>query len=97
LGVLFAAVTLHPLPVVETVTETVTIVTQAVHQDDHLFVEVDETLDFVEIERQSMCLWHLMVEQEIPITLDNVLTAGAWSDLHGGACALRGEADDAGQ
>ena len=92
LGVMFATLAFGPVPEIVTVVETVTVVeAPAISEPES---SVDYLLDFDEIERQSLCLWHFMVQEELEITLESVLAAGAWSDLHGGACALMGEDDE---
>lgn len=39
-------------------------------------------------EAEGYCLYDLMVLQGHELTLQNVITAGDWADMNGGACAL---------
>jgi len=49
--------------------------------------------EWVEIERQSLCLYDYLKVHDIDITLENVLTVGDYTDIMGGACYLIGEDD----
>jgi len=92
LGVTFAALTLHPVAELETVK---VVEFAPVADAEPVWVSaVDDLLDWDELERQSGCLWVFLVEQKLEISSESVLAAGAWSDLHGGACALIGEDDE---
>ena len=55
---------------------------------------VDSKIDWDEVERQSDCLWKFIQQNDIEITLENVLTLGDYSDMMGGACLLIGEDDE---
>jgi hypothetical protein len=54
----------------------------------------DSLVDWVEVERQTECLWTFILREGIELTGRNVLTAGDWTDMHGGACAMIGEDDE---
>jgi len=54
----------------------------------------DSLVDWDEQERQSECLWVLLQDAEVEMTLDVVLAAGTWADARGGACLLIGEDDE---
>ena len=49
--------------------------------------------EWVEIERQGLCLYDYLKIHDIEITLENVLTVGDYTDIMGGACYLIGEDD----
>jgi len=49
--------------------------------------------EWVEIERQGLCLYNYLKIHNIDITLENVLTVGDYTDIMGGACYLIGEDD----
>jgi hypothetical protein len=50
--------------------------------------DVDLLIDWDEVDRQTECLWRFLQQHRIEITLANVITAGDWTDMHGGACAM---------
>ena len=63
-------------------------------EDEALPVETpfaDALVDFDELERQSDCLWELLQETGVEITLEIVIAAGTWTDALGGACRVIGE------
>jgi len=47
--------------------------------------------DWVEIDRQSDCLWKFLQASGVEITLQTVMAAGTWTDALGGACLVIGE------
>jgi hypothetical protein len=49
---------------------------------------VDRLVDWEQVDRDSDCLWDFLQQHRIEITLANVITAGDWTDMHGGACAM---------
>lgn len=49
--------------------------------------------EWVEIERQSLCLYNYLKDNQIEITLHNVWHVGEYTDIMGGACYLTGEDD----
>ena len=53
----------------------------------------DSLVDWVELERQTACLWTLLQEAGVDITLEIVVAAGVWTDALGGACLVIGEDD----
>jgi len=53
----------------------------------------DSLVDWEELERQTDCLWVLLSESGVEITLEIVLAAGTWTDALGGACLVIGEDD----
>jgi hypothetical protein len=55
---------------------------------------VDDEIDWVEVNRQTDCLWRFMVEQELEISFDMVWAAGEVTDALGGACFVIGEDDE---
>lgn len=92
MGVLFALLVLDPLPV--TVTEYDYMVTVIEVEAQHTPTPIlDSLVDWDEAEAQINCLWTFLQESNIEITLRNVLAAGEWTDINGGACALIGEQD----
>ena len=54
----------------------------------------DSVVDWDEQERQSECLWVLLQDADVEMTLEVVLAAGTWADARGGACLLIGEDDE---
>ena len=50
--------------------------------------------DWVEIDRQSDCLWEFLRTSGVEITLQTVMAAGTWTDALGGACRVIGEDDE---
>jgi hypothetical protein len=55
---------------------------------------LDSLVDWDEHERQSECLWEYLQSTKLEITLRNVMAAGEWADVNGGACLLIGEDHD---
>jgi hypothetical protein len=72
----------------------VTVLETAVHVPDVPTPFADSLVDWDEHERQTACLWDFLQAHNIELTLQNVLTAGDWTDMHGGACAMMGDGDD---
>jgi hypothetical protein len=65
--------------------------------EDALEVETplaDALVDWVEVERQTDCLWEFMSQAGVELTLEVVLAAGTWTDALGGACLVIGEDDE---
>ena len=90
-GVLFALLVLPPREV--TTTEYEVVVHRVEVEAERPPAEspiIDELVEFDvdEAERQGACLWYLLRYWELDITLDIVLIAGAWADLHGGPCTM---------
>jgi hypothetical protein len=56
----------------------------------------DSLVDWDRVEAETDCLWEFLQRHGIELTLSNVLTAGDWVDMHGGACAMMEGEDDAG-
>jgi hypothetical protein len=54
----------------------------------------DSLVDWVELDRQTDCLWTLLQDAGVDLTLEVVLAAGTWSDALGGACLMIGEDDE---
>jgi hypothetical protein len=54
----------------------------------------DGLLDWVELERQTDCLWELLQREQVEITFEVVIAAGVWTDALGGACLVIGEDDE---
>jgi hypothetical protein len=98
-GLLFGMLLVQPetVPVAETAWQTVVVLERV---EVAVVAEVVETpfadslVDWVEVDRQTDCLWTFLQEHEIELTLANVITAGDWTDMHGGACAMIGEDDE---
>jgi hypothetical protein len=98
-GLLFGMLLVQPetVPVAETAWQTVVALERV---EVAVVAEVVETpfadslVDWVEVDRQTDCLWTFLQEHEIELTLANVITAGDWTDMHGGACAMIGEDDE---
>jgi len=63
----------------------------AVHEGTPI---ADSLLDWAEVDRQTDCLWDFLQERQIELTLSNIVTAGDWTDMHGGACAVMGRDSD---
>jgi hypothetical protein len=79
----------------EVVVRTVIVVEESAW-DRALAVEtplVDALVDWVEVERQTDCLWEFLQASGVEITLEIVLAAGTWTDALGGACLVIGEDD----
>lgn len=55
---------------------------------------VDDEIDWVEVDRQTACLWTFMVEQDLELTFEMVWAAGEVTDALGGACFVIGEDDE---
>jgi len=71
---------------VEPVRETV----PAPQQPPHMTEE-----EWAEFERQSECLFYVLKERDMPITLETVTAADVWAEHNGGACAiLEGDEDE---
>ena len=62
--------------------------------DDAATPYADSLVDWVELDRQTDCLWTLLQESGVDLTLDVVVAAGTWSDALGGACLMIGEDDE---
>lgn len=93
LGVIFTAISLHPVPV--TVTEYEVVVREVTVEPPPVDTPIaDSLVDVDEAERQGECLWWWMKEQGVEFTLNSVLAAGYWTDELGGACHLIGEDDE---
>lgn len=43
-----------------------------------------------ELDRQTDCLWELLQDAGVEITLDTVTAFGYWADVQGGPCAVLG-------
>jgi hypothetical protein len=54
----------------------------------------DSLVDWDELDRQTECLWTLLQDAGVDLTLEVVLAAGTWSDALGGACLMIGEDDE---
>jgi len=54
----------------------------------------DSLVDWDEFEKQNECLWVFIQDNDIEITLHNIMTVGNYSDIMGGACYLMGEDDE---
>jgi hypothetical protein len=83
-----------PGPVTLTVVETFVHTEQVAPDDPSDTPYADSLVDWEEHERQSACLWDFLQAHNIELTLQNILTAGDWTDMHGGACAMMGDGDD---
>jgi len=93
LGVLTAFLVISPIP--ETDIQYEVFVERIATVEEPVSTPViDSFVDLHEFERQSDCLWTFLQKNEIEITLDNVITAGYWTDMHGGACSMIGEDDE---
>lgn len=94
-GVLFALLVLDPLPVTVTEYDYMVTVIEVERQRTPTPI-LDSLVDWDKAEAQADCLWTFLQENNIDITLRNVLAAGEWTDINGGACALIGEQDAGG-
>jgi hypothetical protein len=93
LGVFTTLLVVSPIPL--TVTEYDVIVHRVEIQPERVDTPIaDSLVDFDELDRQSLCLWEIMVAKEIEITLKSVLVMGDYYDMMGGACNFIGEHDD---
>jgi len=96
LGVVVGLVLLTPLGSVHS--ETVTIVEQVeMTWEEWRRVETplsDSLVDWDEVDRQSVCLFEFLMREGIELTVGNIVLAGDWTDMMGGACHLIGEDDD---
>ena len=54
----------------------------------------DGLVDWVELERQTECLWTLLQDSGVELTFEVVTAAGVWTDALGGACLVIGEDDE---
>ena len=54
----------------------------------------DGLIDWVELDRQTDCLWELLQRTQVDVTYEVVVAAGVWTDALGGACRVIGEDDD---
>jgi hypothetical protein len=54
----------------------------------------DSLVDWDEVDRQTDCLWLLLQDAGVELTLEVVLAAGVWTDALGGACLVIGEDDE---
>lgn len=89
-GVFFTLLVVSPKT--EIVTEYETIVHRVKIEPEWENTPVlDSMIDWEYYEEQSQCLWYYMQEHEIEISLWNVLVAGDYTDMMGGACSLIGE------
>ena len=92
-GVFFALLVASPKA--EIVSEYETIVRHVEVQPEWESTPIlDSLVDWEEHERQDECLWVFIQQQELDITLYNVILAGEWADANGGACLLIGEDDE---
>jgi len=48
----------------------------------------DGLVDWERVETETDCLWEFLQAHGIELTLSNIVTAGDWTDMHGGACAV---------
>jgi hypothetical protein len=78
----------------QTAYQVLTVAAEAVYDEPDETPYADSLVDWVEVDRQTDCLWTFLQEHEIELTLANVITAGDWTDMHGGACAMIGEDDE---
>ena len=73
---------------------------QVVVVEREVMVEVEppstenDEIDWVEVDRQTECLWTFMVEQDLELTFEMVWAAGEVTDALGGACFVIGEDDE---
>jgi hypothetical protein len=49
---------------------------------------IDALVDWEQVDRDTDCLWELLQEAQVEITLDVVLAFGTWADAQGGPCVL---------
>jgi len=47
--------------------------------------------EWADFEAESACLWRLMRDREMEITLETVTAADIWTQANGGACAMIGD------
>jgi len=50
----------------------------------------DALVDWEQVERDTDCLWELLQEAQVEITLEVVLAFGTWADAQGGPCVMTG-------
>lgn len=50
----------------------------------------DTLVDWETLEAETDCLWEFLQQSGLPVTLRNVLAAGEWADVQGGACGMVG-------
>lgn len=94
LGVGFTLLVVSPKTEVVSTTEYQTIVRQVeVEHEWEPTPYADSLIDVEEQERQGLCLWDYMKDNNIEITLENVFVSGYYADMMGGACYLTGEDD----
>lgn len=55
---------------------------------------VDESIDWAEFDRENECLWQLLQNSGVEITLESVFAFGDYADVMGGPCELIGEDDE---
>ena len=91
LGVGAAMLTLHP--VAEPVTDVWVVEVDAPFVWEPTPI-ADSLVDWVEFDRQEECLWTFLRDNAIDLTVENIFTAGDWTRMHGGACAMIGEDDE---
>ena len=87
LGVGAAMLTLHP--VAEPVTDVWVVEVDAPFVWEPTPI-ADSLVDWVEVDRQEECLWTFLQASGLEVTGRNVLAAGEWADVNGGACRLIG-------
>jgi len=56
----------------------------------------DGLVDWVELERQTDCLWEFLQAAGVELTFEVVMAAGTWTDALGGACRVIGVDDGLG-
>jgi len=56
----------------------------------------DSLVDWDRLEVETECLWEFLQRHGIELTLHNIVTAGDWTDINGGACAVLEREDHAG-
>lgn len=94
-GVVFTLLVVSPRTEVVSTTEYQTIVrTVEVKPKWKPTPVLDSLIDVEEEDRQGHCLWYYMRENNIEITLWNVIVSGDYADMMGGACYLIGEDDE---
>ena len=55
---------------------------------------IDSKIDWSEVDRDTDCLWELLQNAQVEITLESVMAFGDYADVMGGPCLLIGEDDD---
>lgn len=93
IGVLFTLLLVEPSSITHVEYETHVRVEYIEHE--YSTPILDSLVDWDEHERQSECLWEYLQSTGLEITMRNVMAAGEWADVNGGACLLIG-VDDAG-